>query len=63
MWEDHDSKNNKKIRGLKSWLRRAGEMGQWLRVLAALPKDMGSIPGVQFTVICNSISKGSDTLT
>lgn len=45
-------------------------MGQQLKVPAALLKDPGSIPGVQFpiptwqlTTVCNSSSRGSDALT
>ena len=43
-------------------------MGQQLKVPAALLKDPGSIPGVQFpiptwqlTTVCNSSSRGSDS--
>lgn len=43
----------------------AGEMAQWVKALAALPKDPGSIlePTWQLTTACNSSSRGYDTLT
>jgi hypothetical protein len=41
-------------------------MAQWLRALTALPEDPGfnsQHPHWQLTTICNSSSRGSDTLT
>ena len=34
---------------LKKW-RGAGEVAQWLRALAALPEDQGSIPNTHMAV-------------
>jgi hypothetical protein len=41
------------------------EMVQWLRELAALPKDLGSVPALtwQLTTVCNFNFRGSDTFT
>ena len=49
---------------LKSHKRRAGEMAQWLRALAAVPEDPGSIFSNHMAVpVHKSCSKTSDTLT
>lgn len=42
----------------------AGEMAEWFKALAALPEDWVQFPAHmwQFTTVCNSCSKGSDTL-
>jgi hypothetical protein len=37
-------KHNYKVFGVKKRKIRAGEMAQWLRVLAAVPKVLSSIP-------------------
>jgi hypothetical protein len=39
-----------------------GEMAQWLRSLAAFPKDPGSNPST-YMAVHNSSSRGSDTFT
>ena len=38
-------------------------MAQWLRALTALPKDLSSIPSNHMGIVCNSSSRGSDSLT
>ena len=49
---------------LKEGAQGAQEMAQWLRTLAAFPEDPGLILNTtwQFTTICNSNPKGSNTL-
>jgi hypothetical protein len=43
--------------------RGTGEVAQWLRALAALTEDQSSIPSIgQLITICNSNSKGPNTL-
>lgn len=46
-------------------LKGAGEMAQWLRALAAVLENMGSIPSMnwQLTTVCNCSYWGSDTFT
>jgi hypothetical protein len=46
-------------------VKRAGEMSQWLRTLAVLAENPGSIPSThkQLTAVCNSRSRESDNLT
>ena len=47
----------------KSLSAGAGEVAQWLRALAALPKDPDSVLSIYITAHnCNSSSNGSDTL-
>jgi hypothetical protein len=43
----------------------AGEMAQWLRTLAALAEDLGSVPctHLQLITTCNSSSRASATLS
>ena len=45
--------------------KKAGEVAQCLRALAALPEGPGSFlaPTWQLTIVCNFSSQGSDTLT
>ena len=42
---------------------RSEEMAQPLRALTVLPEDLGSIPAPtwQFTIVCNSSSRGPNT--
>jgi len=53
-WRQDDQK-------FKITLGSAGEMAQWLRALAALPKDWGSIPSTHMAVSVSPILGGSDT--
>ena len=49
--------------GLKELGTGTGEMVQWLRALAVLPGDLGSIPSIH--MVANSLDssfRGSDTL-
>jgi hypothetical protein len=59
--KDKTKKKKKNKKKKKKKKRGAGETAQWLRVLTALPEDLGSIPSAP--TVCNSSSRGSDTLT